>query len=172
VIGDLDSISAPARAQLGDRLFLIEEQYSTDFDKALRSVAAPFVLGLGFAGERLDHQLAVLSGLVAHADRRVLILSGRDVTFVAPKSLRLKLKPGSRLSLFPMGEVRGESRGLEWPIDGIGFAPDRRIGTSNRVVSPEVELRFDAQKMLVILPLAAVPSVLEGLGVTSAARGG
>lgn len=172
VIGDLNSISARARARLGARLYPIEEQSTTDFDKALRSVRAPYVLGLGFAGARLDHTLAVLSGLVAHPDRRCLILSGQDVSFLAPRELRLRLKVGSRVSLFPMGEVLGESRGLEWPIGGIDFAPDGRIGTSNRVVQPEVELRFDAAKMLVILPLAAIPAVLAGLGVMPGARGG
>ena len=170
VVGDLDSISARARARLGARVFPIEEQSTTDFDKALRSVAAPFVLGLGFAGARLDHTLAVLAGLVAHADRRVLILSGRDVTFVAPRHLRLRLTVGSRLSLFPMGAVRGESRGLEWPIGGIRFAPDGRIGTSNRVVAAEVSLSFDAAKMLVILPLGALSAVLAGLGAMPDAR--
>ncbi|MBM3613497.1 MAG: thiamine pyrophosphokinase, partial [Alphaproteobacteria bacterium] len=58
-IGDFDSISAAARAALGpDRLHHIPEQDTTDFDKALRSVAAPFVVGLGFSGARIDHGLA------------------------------------------------------------------------------------------------------------------
>ena len=50
VIGDMDSISPAAQAALAGRLFPIPEQASTDFDKALRSIAAPFVLGLGFSG--------------------------------------------------------------------------------------------------------------------------
>eukprot|EP01031_Cornospumella_fuschlensis_P053214 gene53214-64999_t len=42
VIGDMDSLSTDARAQLADRLFPIAEQDTTDFDKALRLIAAPF----------------------------------------------------------------------------------------------------------------------------------
>lgn len=172
VIGDFDSISAAARARLAGRLFPIPEQATTDFDKALRSIAAPFVLGLGFAGQRLDHGLAVLSGLVAHPDRRCLILSGQEVTFLAPPRLTLRLKPGTRLSLYPMAPVRGTSRGLRWPIAGLDFRPDGMIGTSNEVTGTVVDLEFDAAKMLVILPLAALPAALAGLGVRPDALGG
>jgi thiamine pyrophosphokinase len=171
VIGDFDSISAQAQERLAGRLFPIREQMTTDFDKALRSVAAPFVLGLGFAGQRLDHGLAVLNGLVSHPDRRCLILSGTDVVFLAPQEMRLDLAPGSRLSLFPMGPVTGQSEGLRWPIQCLNFAPDGMIGTSNAVTGP-VRLAFSARKMLVILPLAALPAALRGLGVLPDARGG
>jgi thiamine pyrophosphokinase len=172
VIGDFDSVSAVAQARLAGRLFPIAEQATTDFDKALRSIAAPFVLGLGFAGQRLDHGLAVLNALVAQAAQRCLILSGSDVTFLAPEEMVLHLPVGSRLSLFPMGAVTGESEGLRWPIRGLQFAPDGMIGTSNIVSAPEVRLRFSARRMLVILPLAALPAALCGLGLRPDARGG
>jgi thiamine pyrophosphokinase len=164
VIGDFDSISATARARLAGRLFPIAEQETTDFDKALRSIAAPFVLGLGFAGARLDHGLAVLNALVRHADQRCLLLSPQDVTFVAPPEMQLDLPLGSRFSLFPMGAVTGESAGLRWPIQDIAFAPDGMIGTSNQVVGP-VHLRVSAPRMLVILPLKSLPAALRGLAV-------
>ena len=162
VIGDFDSISATARARLAGRLHMISEQATTDFDKALRSIDAPFVLGLGFAGQRLDHGLAVLNALVRHPDKRCLILSGSDVTFLAPLSLDLTLAKGTRVSLFPMGAVQGESQGLRWPLHDLHFAPDAMIGTSNEVSGP-VRLRFSAAKMLVILPRSAVGAALDGL---------
>ncbi len=164
VIGDLDSISQAARRLLAGRLFAIPEQDTTDFDKALRSIAAPFVLGLGFSGARPDHALAVLHALVRHPERRCLILGGGSVTFLCPPELTLDLPRGSRLSLFPMGRVQGASAGLRWPIEGLDFAPDAQIGTSNQVSGP-VSLRFDAARMLVILPSAALPAVLRGLGL-------
>lgn len=172
VIGDLDSISAPGRARMAGRLFQIAEQETTDFDKALRSISAPFVLGLGFAGARADHGLAVLNTLVRHPDRRCLILSGSDVTFLAPPRLTLRLRPGSRMSLFPLGPVTGTSQGLRWPIDGLRFAPDGTIGTSNEVSAPEVSLCLDRPAMLVILPVRSLAAVLSGLGLRSAARAG
>jgi thiamine pyrophosphokinase len=164
VIGDFDSISAAAQARLAGRLFPIEEQITTDFDKALRSIRAPFVLGIGFAGARLDHSLAVLNALVRAADQRCLVLSPQDVTFLAPLQMRLNLPLGSRFSLFPMAQVTGESEGLRWPLQGLDFAPDGMIGTSNEVSGP-VELRFSAQKMLVILPIKSLAAALSGLGV-------
>jgi thiamine pyrophosphokinase len=170
VIGDFDSISKAARRRLEGRLFPIAEQATTDFDKALRSVDAPFVLGLGFSGARLDHGLAVLNGLVAHPTRRCLILGSQDVTFLAPRNLQLDLPRGSRLSLFPMGAVGGTSAGLKWPLQGLKFAPWGMIGTSNEVTGP-VRLEFDADLMLVILPLSALAAALDGLGMTGVRAG-
>ena len=171
VIGDLDSISTRAKALLQDRLHPIAEQATGDFDKALRSVAAPFVLGIGFSGARLDHGLAVLNSLARHPDQRCLLLGGHDVTFLAPRALDLRLPVGSRLSLFPMGPVRGTSEGLRWPLQGLDFAPAGMIGTSNQVSEPLVRLRFDADLMLVILPRSAMARALDAFGL-SGARGG
>lgn len=163
VIGDMDSISAAARARLAGRVFPLPEQATTDFDKVLRSVDAPFYLALGFAGARIDHGLAVFNALVRHADRRCIVIGPQDVVFHAPSRLELTLRRGDRLSLFPMGRVRGESTGLEWPIGGIDFAPDAMIGTSNRVTDPRVRLRFDGAGMLVILPRARLDAALTAL---------
>lgn len=165
VIGDMDSISAGARAAVpANRLHLIAEQATTDFDKALRSVGAPLVLALGFAGGRSDHGLAALNTLVRHAGRACLILGPRDVTFAAPPGeVSLTLRPGDVLSLFPLAQVAGDSRGLHWPIAGLAFAPDGFIGTSNRVAEPQVRLRFDTAGMLVILPRARLDAAIAAL---------
>jgi thiamine pyrophosphokinase len=164
VIGDFDSISQQAQSRLAGRLFPIPEQETTDFDKALRSIKAPFVIGIGFVGGRLDHELAVLNALLRQPDQRCLLISPKDVTFVAPLEMHLDLPRGSRFSLFPMGAVSGESEGLRWPIRGVPFAPDAAIGTSNEVIGP-VRLRFSTRKMLVVLPIKALAAVLRGLGV-------
>lgn len=171
VIGDMDSLSASARVRLADRLFPIAEQDTTDFDKALRLIAAPFVLGLGFAGARADHGLAVLNTLARHPDRRCFIIGARDVIFLCPPELQLDLPRGTRLSLFPMGPVQGESEGLRWPLSGLDFAPDGMIGTSNEVSGP-VRLRMQAPKMLVILPVRYLRAALHGCGLQPAALGG
>ncbi|MCU0801555.1 MAG: thiamine diphosphokinase [Rhodobacteraceae bacterium] len=170
VIGDFDSISAGARAAIAaDRLHVIAEQNSTDFDKALRSVAAPFVLALGFAGGRIDHELAVLGTLVRR-DAPCVLVGPQDVVFHCASSCRLDMQPGARLSLFPMARVRGQSQGLEWPIAGLNMAPDGQIGTSNRVVARAVELVFDAPGMLVILPKRYLPQAIAA--VRQSWRGG
>ncbi len=161
VIGDFDSITPAGRQAIAaDRLHHVPEQESTDFEKALRAIDAPWILALGFSGQRVDHTLAAFSTLARHPNRRALILSDHDVCFLAPPALSLDLPPGTRLSLFPMGPVRGESAGLRWPIGGLDFAPHCRIGTSNEALGP-VWLGFDAPRMLVILPRPQLGAVLS-----------
>jgi thiamine pyrophosphokinase len=164
VIGDMDSISARARAEIPVELqHLVAEQQTTDFDKALRLIDAPLVLALGFAGARLDHGLAAFSTLIAQAERRCILIGPQDVAFAAPPRLELELQPGEPLSLFPMAQVTGRSEGLEWPIAGLKFAPDGLIGTSNRVAARRVVLNFDRRGMLVILPRRWLDAAIKAL---------
>lgn len=163
VIGDMDSLPAALRAQLPEAaVHPIAEQESTDFDKALRSIAAPLVLGHGFLGGRLDHQLAALTVLVRRAAQPCVLFGEEDLTCLCPPRLGLDLPRGTRLSLFPMGEVRGASEGLRYPIDGLDFAPGLRTGTSNEALGPVV-LSITAPLMLLILPLACEAALLAGL---------
>ena len=163
VIGDFDSVSDAARAAIPeDRLWPITEQESTDFEKCLTRIDAPYLLAIGFTGARLDHVLAVWTVLARHPDRRCLVLGSDDVVFLAPRRLRIDLAAETRVSLFPMGAVTGRSEGLRWPIDGIPFAPDGRIGTSNRAEGA-VELEFDAEKMLVMLPRDCLSAAIAAL---------
>jgi thiamine pyrophosphokinase len=164
VIGDFDSISDAARLEIPQQnQFHVPEQSTTDFDKALNGISAPFVLALGFAGARLDHGLAAFNTLVSRRDRRCILIGPKDIAFAAPAHLTLDLVPGEPLSLFPMARVSGHSTGLEWPIDGLDFAPDGLIGTSNRVVARRVELRFDTPGMLVILPRRRLDAAIRAL---------
>lgn len=164
VAGDLDSLDPATAAALPPGvLHRIAEQDTTDFDKALRSIAAPFVVAVGFAGPRLDHLLASFNVLARHPRRACLLLGARDVAFLAPRSLTLRLDPGDRLSLFPLGPVRGASEGLRWPIEGLRLAPAGRVGTSNEVAAPEVRLTFSARRMLVILPAARLGAAISAL---------
>ena len=165
VIGDFDSLAAGERARIphGD-LFAIREQDSTDFDKALRNIAAPVVLGVGFLGGRADHQLAAFNTLVRRADRPCVLLGPREVVFHAPagRRLSLALAAGARVSLFPMAPVAGRSTGLVWPIEGLAFAPAGRIGTSNAATGP-VSLTFDGAGMLVMLGRADLGAAIAAL---------
>ena len=163
VIGDFDSISDEVRAAIpADRLHVIAEQESTDFDKCLRSISAPLVLGLGFLGTRLDHELAALGALSRPGRPPCILMGGHDIAFLCPPGLDLDLPQGTRVSLFPLGPVTGRSTGLEWPIDGIDFAADGRVGTSNRVSGP-VRLEIDAPRMLAILPRDALEAAIRAL---------
>ncbi|AUH63078.1 thiamine diphosphokinase [Paracoccus zhejiangensis] len=166
VIGDFDSLSEAARDLLPPgALYRVAEQDSTDFEKCLTRIEAPFVIAVGFAGRRLDHTLAALNVMARLPAPNVLLIAAEDVVFLCPPALSLDLPIGSRLSLFPMGPSQGTSHGLEWPIDGLDFAPAGASGTSNRVTGP-VRLTMTGP-MLVMLPRAGLAAALAGLGFTA-----
>jgi len=163
VIGDLDSITASSRASLPDARFIeITEQTSTDFEKALTHVDAPFVLGSGFTDGRQDHTLAVYSALLRRLGPPTILLSREEIIFAAPDKLALDLKAGVRVSLFPMVPVQGRSTGLHWPIEGLTLDPMGRIGTSN-VSTGAVTLEFDNPGCLVLMPRATLRTVIAGI---------
>ncbi len=168
VIGDFDSLSDDARKKIPDaNLHEISEQDSTDFDKCLRNIQAPLIICVGFSGDRLDHQLAAYNTLVRHPAQRCILLGRDELVFLSPPSLRLDLAAGCAMSLFPMGAVEGVSDGLRWPINGLNFAPDGRVGTSNHVTGP-VHISLTAPKMLTILPQETLELVTRALLETRA----
>lgn len=163
VIGDFDSLDRDTRAALPEQsLHHLAEQDSTDFEKCLTRIAAPLIVGAGFSGARLDHQLAVCNALVRHPQQRCLLIGEEDCVFLSPPTLALDLAPGTRVSLFPMGAVEGRSDGLNWPIGGLTLTPDGQIGTSNHATGP-VHLGVTAPKLLVILPAECAGMVAEML---------
>ena len=163
VIGDLDSILPGTRAALPDANFIeIAEQDTTDFEKCMQRIDAPFVLATGFAAGRLDHMLAVLSVMARDVGPPVILLADRDILFAAPKEITLDVKAGTRVSLFPLAEVKGASNGLKWPIDRLQLHPMVMVGTSNEATGP-VRLTFETPGCLVIMPREALGPVLVGL---------
>jgi thiamine pyrophosphokinase len=163
VIGDFDSLDTDVLAQIpADRRHHIAEQNSTDFDKCLRCIEAPVVVAVGFSGGRLDHQMAAMHTLVARADRRCVILGAQEVVFHCPPQIALPTQEGDVVSLFPLAEVAGRSTGLEWPIDGLKFAPERYVGTSNRARGP-IQLTMSGTGMLCILPRYLLGAVIKAL---------
>ncbi|SFU40547.1 thiamine pyrophosphokinase [Aliiroseovarius crassostreae] len=167
VVGDLDSLTPEVRAVF-DPACVVEtpDQNRTDFDKALQWAVeqgqAPLVLGVGFMGGRLDHELACYNALVRSTAPCVL-LGEEDLCFHLADNLKLALPLGARLSLFPMAEVTGNCTGLRWPVDGLTLSPWGRVGTSNEVAEGQLTLSFDRPGMLVILPRAHLGAVIEAL---------
>ncbi len=162
VIGDMDSLSSSAAARLSGRLHRIGEQESTDFDKALRNIAAPLTLAVGFTGGRFDHELAVMNTLVRRPDRRCVVIGAQSLVCLIPPRLDLDLAAGTTVSLFPMAPVGCTGTGLRWPIDHLSFAPDGRVGTSNIAEGP-VRLDPAAPKLLLILPRACLAALVAAL---------
>lgn len=163
VIGDFDSLKTDGTGRLeGARLIRIDEQETTDFEKCLTRIDAPFIVATGFTAGRLDHTMAVWSVLARRLGPPTVVLADEDIVFAASEMLDMTLPVGTRLSLFPMVPVTGRSSGLAWPIQGLTLSPVGRLGTSNRVTGP-VRLEFDAPGCLVITPRAALAAALEAL---------
>jgi len=163
VFGDFDSISDHARAVIpAGRLHRITEQEHTDFEKCLSRIDAPLVLAVGFAGARQDHFLAALNTLARRVGPPCILIAGDDVITLAPPRIALDLAAGTRVSLVPMAPASGRSTGLKWSIDGLDFAPDGRVGTSNEATGP-VKLSDIAGPMLLILPRATLSTLAAAL---------
>ena len=169
IIGDFDSISPETLALTPkDRRFHVSEQNSTDFDKALRHIAAPVVVGVGFLGARLDHQLGALHVLVSRPDRPCVLLGAHEIAFLCPPQLRIDTSAGDIVSLFPFGQVSGTSTGLRWALDGLAFDPMWQTGTSNEATGP-LSLTMNAPAMIVMLPRMYLASVTQALASASQA---
>lgn len=168
IVGDLDSLDRRDdwAARIGEGLVHVAEQDSTDFQKCLSRIAAPFVIGVGFIGGRIDHELAVFNALVT-APRPIVLIGEEDVIVAAPTAMTFAATPGQRVSVFPLRPVAAQSTGLRWPLDGLPLAPGGAISTSNEASSDRVALQFDRTGALVILPKAGLDAVLEAIGGAS-----
>jgi thiamine pyrophosphokinase len=163
VIGDLDSLSPSLRSDLDPSCVIhVPEQDTTDFEKLLIRVDAPFMLAVGFMGGRIDHQMAVQTVLTAYAHRKIICVGDEDVMFVSPPEIDLPLDAGTRISLYPMAPVQARSTGLYWPTDRLSFAPDGQIGTSNKATRP-VTLRPSAPCMLVVLSKTCLDIAIDAM---------
>ncbi|MEQ6247430.1 thiamine diphosphokinase [Sulfitobacter sp. HNIBRBA3233] len=161
VIGDMDSVPPEALARMPqDRQHLFSEQQTTDFDKALRHIETPLAIGVGFCGGRIDHQLAAYHTLLAHPDRPCILIAGTQIAVLAPPAVTLSLPEGAAVSLFPLVHCTGRSTGLDWPIDGLAFAPGEFIGTSNRATGGAVTVTMDGPGMVLILGRAYLRQVV------------
>ena len=165
IVGDLDSLTnLQFWRDQGAEVVRIAEQDSTDFEKCLYGTEANLYLGVGFLGRRLDHSLACLRTLAAYPDKRVILVGDGDLVFLCPRKFTINLQAGTRVSIFPMGRVTaGPSKGLRWPLDGLVMEPFGQIGTSNEATGGVVEMRFEADYALVILPVEEMENVTQVL---------
>jgi thiamine pyrophosphokinase len=132
-------------------------------------VQAPVIVGVGFLGGRLDHELAALHALLSFAHQPCILLGADQIVFLAPPKITLPTNAGDVVSLFPLCDVQGKSRGLSWPIEGLAFKPGRKIGTSNSAEGP-FEVEMDRPGMLMILPSALMPSAVAAFSQPDHAR--
>ena len=149
IIGDLDSIVSPEKwTEKGSKLIKMSDQDSTDFDKCISVIDSKKIIALGFMDQRLDHFLAVCSSLVKNR-RLIFVVGKRDVIFHLPNDLSIKLPINSRVSLFPLNEIKTvEAVGLKYPVENLKFSPMGKIGTSNISTSENIRISYQGSGML------------------------
>ena len=161
VIGDMDSRQdvPPDIPQLH-----LPGQDDTDFEKCLKRVIAPLIVGFCFLEGRLDHTLAVIHALAAAAhDRPIMLVGTNDMLVRMRGDFAFPAAAGERVSVWPLGPQRfTRSNGLQWPLDGLEMAPGQLVGTSNITTGGMVEIMADdGAGYAVIRPAAAAASLLS-----------
>lgn len=164
LIGDLDSVSAQGYRDNAQNRIQDPDQNSTDFEKCLKYIRAPLIVGVGFLGGRLDHELAAMNALAKHPAQKVILLGVCDAVFRCPAKLELSLPVGTRVSAFPMGKVSGlSSTGLRYPLEGVEMATEAVIGTSNSTNSATQTIAVETGALLVILPKRHLKQAVRGV---------
>lgn len=156
IIGDFDSLANPDEWLGRTRLMRIDEQDTTDFEKALYSTHAPVTVALGMTGRRFDHTLAALDAVTRYArDRVIILVDESDLAMALTGSITFEVDEGDRVSVHPLAPIKFKrSIGLKYPLDGIRLAPGERTGTSNEatdgVFRIEPEPRAKAPWLLIL----------------------
>jgi len=124
IIGDLDSLEHRVNWERRTEVIEIAEQESSDFEKCLYSVQAPYFIAVGFCGDRLDHTLAVLHTAAKFEGKsQLLLVSEDDVIWVTRGDSSLDLPPNTRVSVVPLAPVQfNSSEGLAYPLDNLLLA--------------------------------------------------
>ena len=133
VVGDMDSIEKKILLNSKFNTIPIFDQNTTDLQKCLNIIDAPFIIGIGFLNQRLDHSLASLNAISSnHSFEKIILIGDFDVIIWKDGYWSCNLPVKSRVSIFPLGYQEFEkSTGLLWPLDNLVMEPSKTIGTSN-----------------------------------------
>ena len=169
VIGDLDSITHSLRFELESRgVKIIEraDQYSNDFEKALRYVLEEIgpvgVVVLGIAGKRTDHLLTNFSVLLRFTDQFASIVAydqthAHRFLTMQNNSLTIDAMRDTQVSLAAIPKAIGvRTVGLRYPIQDEQMVFGEREGLSNIIDSSMgAEIRITAGSLLISTPFSA-----------------
>ena len=166
VIGDMDSVTDLDQLPVSVRQIRLSGQDDTDFEKCLRLIEAPLIVGVGFLEGRLDHSLAAFDAMARlNHDRPILLAGSYDVVLRLRGDTKLLIDRGSRISIWPLGcQHFIRSQGLDWPLDDLTMQVGRRTGISNRTNAKTVLIAAGkGDGYVVIAPLAAFEKILNAV---------
>ena len=166
VIGDMDSVADLDQLPVSVRQIRLSGQDDTDFEKCLRLVKAPLIVGIGFLDGRLDHSLAALDAMARLEHERPVLLAGsNDVVLRLRGNIKLSLDRGCRVSIWPLGcQHFIRSEGLDWPLDDLTMHVGHSTSTSNRTNAETISIiAGKGDGYVVIVPLAAFDKILNAV---------
>jgi thiamine pyrophosphokinase len=146
ILGDLDSITSATREFFArvPALF-IEDQYSTDLEKAIafcirRKAATAEIIGA--LGERIDHATGSLGCFKKFRNRiRLRFHDGHGVLTLIDKRLSMTARKGQKLSLIPVGRCTGiTTSNLKYELKNAALELGVREGISNEATSAHVSI--------------------------------
>lgn len=153
VIGDLDSISAQAKEQIGrDRLFKVARQDNTDMEKGLdfcKVLKPSMVTVVGAAGGRLDFTLGNLISLLNYAKYFDIEVKSSSMTvYPLVKGGTFKARKGATVSLLPFEKIKNITlKGLKYPLKNETLSLCQK-GVSNMAEEETFSVSFDKGRLL------------------------
>ncbi len=148
VIGDLDSFEYTNHE--GVKVIHDPDQDTNDLEKALNHAlhkGAKSCVVLGTLGKRIDHTIKNVSVLQQFLPKFDSIIFRDDYgdMFLTKSPFKPNYDLGTIISFFPVGTpITGfSSKGVKYPLSDSALVMGSQDGTSNEIISDEVEITFD-----------------------------
>jgi thiamine pyrophosphokinase len=162
ILGDMDSASAAAIRYFTGKAVTVKKipsQEKNDLEKALDyalSEKYEEINIIGFSGKRFDHSLNNLSILLKYYKKTILkIFDDKFQYFIVRKSIELKCKPGSVVSLISLPKASGiKTIGLKYPLSNESLKFGKREGALNEALSENVSVKIKKGVLLIAQMLA------------------
>lgn len=157
LIGDLDGVQTDILRQMPESMVLqIQDQYSTDLEKALSWVIAnkyTQVVLLGMGGKRIDHILSNFS-LIWKFEKKISIEMIHDdwsAYLLQNTKKKFDVRTGQTVSLIPFSNCSGITlRGLQYPLTNKAMKLGN-VGISNVAVKNKIEITIQKGRAVIFI---------------------
>jgi thiamine pyrophosphokinase len=153
VIGDMDSLTEPPS---DIQLIFIEDQDTTDFEKALAYLCEQGfekVVVLGSTGGQNDHFLGNLNAAYKFRERLdICFFDQSQYFFLSDKTQKINTQIGKIISLVPFPETHGITlSGFQYLLNNESLSLVNRVGTRNIAISETPSVLFESGALWVFV---------------------
>jgi thiamine pyrophosphokinase len=161
VVGDMDSLGSDTRLDSYPPEKIVRHAVEKDFTDTELALALLWEKGCdeaciaGGGGGRIAHLLGIRDLFERERFPRRWITAAEDIYCIeggATANLKLTLKQGSVVSVFPLGggPWKAASTGLKWPLDNVHW--ERGLyGLSNVALAPEMNVSVKQGRFMIII---------------------